>query len=353
MLLTHRFCCIALAGLGIGLASAHAAESLQPGEPIDGREIVFDPPAWEKHNVAPRLTPWQGKHLTFFTTGKPLEPAVVQRFVERLDGGWALYGDLTGRQPAPHKQWKGKPTIVAVPSPEFTCGAGCGYVGATGVELGLFYDRDYPAIAEHPRRFPHYAFYELGRNFYTFGDRHSCFTTGFAVFMRYVCMDSLDCEDEEPDLRKHIERMIDVYADSDEPFLRTFTMHDGLDEKTARLKDKTGKSLDPCDQPVMYASAMLALKRNHGGNQWLKRFYAALADCPKVEPVDKPTALRQCEAWLVCASLAAGRDLSPTFCDRWRMPLGSEQREILAKIDYEKANAADILQRLDAAAGQR
>jgi hypothetical protein len=34
-------------------------------------------------------------------------------------------------------------------------------------------------------------------NFYTFGDRHSCFTTGFAVFMRYVCMDTLGCHDDE------------------------------------------------------------------------------------------------------------------------------------------------------------
>ena len=44
---------------------------------------------------------------------------------------------------------------------------------------------------------PHYVFYEMGRNYYTFGDRHSCFITGFAVFMRYVCMDALKCEDTD------------------------------------------------------------------------------------------------------------------------------------------------------------
>ena len=42
---------------------------------------------------------------------------------------------------------------------------------------------------------PHYYFYEMGRNFYTFGDRHSLFITGYAVFMRYACMDALKCED--------------------------------------------------------------------------------------------------------------------------------------------------------------
>jgi hypothetical protein len=44
----------------------------------------------------------------------------------------------------------------------------------------------------------------MGRNFYTFGDRHSCFTTGFAVFMRCVCMDTLGCHDDDRRTREVI-----------------------------------------------------------------------------------------------------------------------------------------------------
>ncbi len=51
--------------------------------------------------------------------------------------------------------------------------SGCGYVGSTGIELALFYDRDYADLQRRPDAMPHYVFYEMGRNFYTFGDRHS------------------------------------------------------------------------------------------------------------------------------------------------------------------------------------
>jgi hypothetical protein len=63
----------------------------------------------------------------------------------------------------------------------------------------------YPALQRDPLAIPHYVFYEMGRNFYTFGDRHSCFVTGFAVFMRYVCMDTLKFHDEDRRTRQTIE----------------------------------------------------------------------------------------------------------------------------------------------------
>ena len=57
-------------------------------------------------------------------------------------------------------------------------------------------------VETQPQAMPHYAFYEMGRNFYTFGDRHSCFLTGYAVFMRYVCMGTLECADPDRETRR-------------------------------------------------------------------------------------------------------------------------------------------------------
>jgi hypothetical protein len=34
----------------------------------------------------------------------------------------------------------------------------------------------------------------MGRNWYVFGGRHSSFITGYAMFMRYSCMDARGCE---------------------------------------------------------------------------------------------------------------------------------------------------------------
>jgi hypothetical protein len=69
---------------------------------------------------------------------------------------------------------------------------------------------------------PHYVFYEMGRNFYTFGDRHSCFITGFAVFMRYVCMDALKCEDTDARTRQVIEGIEPLLSASGLSFLDLF-----------------------------------------------------------------------------------------------------------------------------------
>ncbi len=312
---------------------------LKPGAPVDGGKIVFDLKAWEKAQLEPQFIPWAGKNLTFLTLDQKLDPAMVTHFVNCLDRGWDTYAELTGRKPALFKQLNGKPTVAAVPGGGLTCGAGCGYVGTTGVELAMFYDTNVAEWKRDPLSFPHYGFYELGRNFYTFGERHSCFITGYAVFMRYVCMDAVQCHDLDLGTRQHIERMEQIYAASQEPFLRTFTMHGGYSEKENRLKDASGNAIPVSDQPVMYAAAMLKLRQDYGGDAWVKKFFAALAKCPEIKPTDKTTAQQQCLAWLVCASVAAGKDLTPIFVDRWRMEMKAELRANFTATDWKNSPA--------------
>ncbi len=190
----------------------------------------------------------------------------------------------------------------------------------------MFYDTNYPQLKARPRSMPHYAFYEMGRNYYTFGDRHSCFTTGFAVFMRYVCMDTLKCEDPEAGERKTIEGVERRFAASKLSFLDLFTNTTWKNEKAARIKDDNGYSIEPSDQPVCYASAMLRLRRENGGNAWVKRFFHYLATCPVSDQATKAGALEQGMHWLICASLAAQKDLSGVFADDWHYPLTPAQR---------------------------
>jgi hypothetical protein len=258
-------------------------------------------------------------------------------WVSRLDAGWQVYADLTGQIPSPSRQFEGKVTIAAVPAYELTCGAGCGYVGATGIELAMFYDNNYPELKAHPKAMPHYVFYEMGRNYYTFGDRHSCFITGFAVFMRYVCMDALKCEDTDAQTRKVIEEVEPRFSTSGLPFLDLFTTI-GIGEKVSRIKDDSGKLIEPSDQPVCYASAMLRLRRENGGDGWVKRFFHELAAAPASNPNTKKGALNQSWHWLLCASVAAQKDLSPVFAGEWKLPIAEETRMALVKIDWKKKN---------------
>lgn len=315
---------VAIAGAAV-LAGQPAA-----GPPIDYAAHALFPDRWKQFGIDARLVPWEGERVVLLTTTSDLDAAAVGVFLARLDGGWKVYADAIGVAPRERGLLAGKPTIAAVPDGRLTCGVGCGAVGATGVEVCGFATNDYPLVQRDPRAFPHYYFYELGRNYYVFGDRHSSFITGFAVYMRYVCMDALDCTDPEIDLRRSIEAVEAKHAEGTMDFLRAFTMQGGLSEKEPRLENFAG----PCDQPVMYASAMLKLQRDHGGDAWAGRFFRALMRCPEVAATTPAGALAQSRAWLVAASVAARRDLSDVFCDRWRLPASPALREALAKVDW-------------------
>jgi hypothetical protein len=332
------FLCL-LAGF-IWCAPAGGESVVQPGPAVGCNDIVFYPERWKERNASTELFPWRGEEIVFLTTRGDLDRAVMARLLARLDDGWRLYAELTGRRPEPFKLLDGKPVLVAVPSADFTCGYGCGYIGVTGIEFAGFYDADCRLLRENPQAMPHYYFYEMGRNFYTFGDRHSLFITGYAVFMRYVCMDVLKCEDPDVETRRAIEAAEKLFAESGMSFLQGFTTVAGLDEKAPRLKDREGEWLQPSDQPVIYASAMLKLRRDYGGEKWLKRFFTQLAACPEIKPENEEAALRQSLSWLVAASCAARKDLSPIFADRWRMPLPPPTRQALSAVDWADPNLA-------------
>lgn len=321
--------------------------AIGPGEPIDYKPLAFYPDRWEARGIDTTMHPWEGEHIVFFTTTDDLDQDVMDRFVDRLDAGYALYEDIVGRAPHTHSEWNGKTPIAAIPDSALSCGVGCGYVGATGIELGKFYTVDYPMVAENPDAFPHYAFYEMGRNYFVFGNKHSNFTTGFAVFMRYVCMDTLECVDPEANAREKIEEVEARIAESDISFLDAFTNAGAYTEKQPRLQNFRGG----CDQPCVYASAMLKLHTDYGGDDFLRRFFRQLDTCPGYPNNEPEGALKQSVAWLIAASCAAGEDLTPVFVDRWRLPLNGRARRLLRNVDWDRddLNAGQIMRDLEAA----
>jgi hypothetical protein len=319
----------------VAQSRAEGIAPLKPGARFDYSKYAFQPKSWEERGLSLQLTPWTGKNVIFLTTDDTLDPGLMGLWVSRLDAGWQLYASLTGQMPSPLRQFEGKVTIAAVPAYELTCGAGCGYVGATGIELAMFYDNNYPELKTHPKAMPHYVFYEMGRNFYTFGDRHSCFITGFAVFMRYVCMDALNFEDTDAGTRKVIEGVEPLFSASGLSFLDLFTTI-GAGEKVSRIKDKSGQLIEPSDQPVRYASAMLRLRRENGGDGWVKRFFHELASSQTFSPDTKEGALNQSWYWLLCSSVAAQKDLSPLFAGVWKLPIADETCAALGRIDWKK-----------------
>ena len=326
------------------LAAALAATSLhadliEPSEPFDYPSMAFYPDRWEKEGVHELdYVAWEGEKVALVTTTQELDPKVMTTFVQGLDAGYTLYHELTGYTPRVNKQYKGKATICALPKRGLSCGYGCGYVGATGIEMTRFYDGHYLGAKKNEKNIPHVYFYEMGRNYFGFGERHNCFTTGFAVFMRYVCIDTLGMNDGDKRTRRIVDTAVDRFAENDMTFVGGFTNQGPHGEKGARLKDKDGKPINPSDQNVLYASLMLKLAKENGGNDFIKEFYKQVWTLPRIKPANEEAARAQCINLMIAASLAADKDLTPYFADSLKLKVSDKQRKTLAKIKWVDAS---------------
>ena len=85
--------------------------------------MITQPKSWEKRGLSLQLIPWVGTNVMFLTTSANLDPDLMAKWVSRLDAGWRLYADLTGRKPNPFRQFEGKVTIAAVPGADVPSGA--------------------------------------------------------------------------------------------------------------------------------------------------------------------------------------------------------------------------------------
>ena len=144
---------------------------------------------------------WPGKFVAFQTISKDYDPVIMGRIVSTFDKAYLSYREITGYIPSPSRQYKNLLVITEMAADEVGCGAGCGYLGATGIELqtGLF-NRLYNGVKLHDQ-YDQAAFYELGRNFWNYANYRSVLkgeavsqkwfdanTTGFAVYMRFLTM---------------------------------------------------------------------------------------------------------------------------------------------------------------------
>ncbi len=78
-----------------------------------------------------------------------------------------------------------------------------------------------------------------------------------------------------------------------------------MERRATASRTRTATPSSHTDQNVLYASLMLQLRKEFGGDDFVRRFYRSLHDAPPIRPVDAVTARKQCLSWLVCASVAS------------------------------------------------
>ena len=150
-----------------------------------------------------QLYPWEGENLVILTKTNTLSPSIMGRILYTLNRSYQSYAAQTNFRPMLFKKHNNKATIAVLGPDEVGCGAACGYLGATGIEIGQgFFNRLYNGVEKFDQ-YDQVLFYELGRNFWDYGgykfklsingagnNETSPFwdvsTTGFAVYMRYA-----------------------------------------------------------------------------------------------------------------------------------------------------------------------
>lgn len=277
------------------------------------------------------LFAWRGKHMAFLTKREGLDAKLMRELCVTFDKIYDFYHASTGRKPAKAKQLDGLLTVAEV---DKTCGAACGYLGATGIELtpGVFVQlysgfETGGTIDQAPP-------YEFGRNFWFYSPQLAykkpvsdrSVVTGYAVFMRMVALDAAKAklgpfrDKSGAEFRKIMESLVDLYEAD-----KTLTWENTLKVDAA---PNNPLGLNGTD---LFASFCLRLTRDHGGAEFVKRLWQAAGK----RPVAKTTQ-DALDNFVIAASLAAQKDLGAQFADQWRWPVSPAGRKAAAKMPPSK-----------------
>jgi serralysin len=169
-------------GAGAGLVLARDAWA-QAGQPSSAaRYTTFD-------RKILQLRPFVGRNISLLLDpARVTERVVIDRVLSAVDRAWDWYRGYFGRAPNVSSTHAGKTTIAEVSG---TCGAACGLLGYTGIEISSE-TMSRLLIEANLDRYNQAVFYELGRNFWFFADQLSMgvFTTGFAHVHRFYSMEA-------------------------------------------------------------------------------------------------------------------------------------------------------------------
>lgn len=299
--------------------------------------------AWSDKGAKRSMFAWPGREVVLFTSTDQLDPEVMRRMMDQLDRGWRFYKEVTGLSPSHSelsRKFHGRGIIIAVPDISFIGNnAALGYLGGIGIEVALFYDNPFGEPGDYEKFketgvLSEYYFYEMGRNYYLFGESHGLFATGFAIAMSILCLDSISSQiDVPPHPRRPAARAVEksFYASS-------LSWPSSFAELGAAegisLLDSDGRPL-PSGLGDLYASMVLYLFDHHGGRPWLESYYRHLSQAPPSPQKNAQGAEGQILTMALAASLAAEENLTGLFRDRWRAPLPAEIGNYLERIDWK------------------
>jgi hypothetical protein len=311
MRLSVRALALALA-LGAGLA-------LVPSVPAVPGQVTYR--SFRGERLA--RFPWAGRRVVFLTASRDLDRPTMAAVAGTFDRVYEFYAAVTGRQPRPLPGYvlAGRTTVAEVQN---TCGAGCGMLGSTGIEIQPAYFQTLYDGVRTRGEYDQVLFYEFGRNFWFYGrqleyqgaDNTGTVTTGYAVFMRFVSMQAVGVKGGPfrgkafPEFRRQVGQLVDLY-------LADPTLNWG---NTLRVGKAPANPMG-LGSADLFASFVMRLRRHFGGDAFVQRLWGAAGALPPAR-----TTQQAVDNFVLASSAAAGRDLTGLFAGQWRWPVSARAR---------------------------
>ncbi|MET3879635.1 PKD domain-containing protein [Chitinophaga sp. OAE865] len=271
------------------------------------------------------LFPWPGNRVVILSRNLNLDPAVMTKWVSTMDSVYGFYRTCTGRDPGPAKILNGRSVIADVPA---TCGSGCGYLGATGIEiLNTNFDIIYNGIRNN-NQFDQVPFYEFGRNFWFYGDQlayktNDPVTTGYAVLMRFMSLDATGVQGGPfvgstvipfAEFKGAVTKLVDQYtANASLNWGNTLGVNAGVPGGFGGATD-------------LFASFCMRLTRDYGGENFIRNVWKQAGS--------RPAALTTQDAvdnFILAACAAANKNLTTLFVTTWRWPMSDAAKTAAGK----------------------
>jgi len=282
------------------------------------------------------LFAYEGAKTMILSNTPNRDSLTMQKWLASMDGAYEYYSQCTDREPnffTGFTYVNDRSTIARV---DKTCGAACGYIGWTGIEImNTFFDRFYDDL-EKRGEYGQEPFYEFGRNYWFYSDQleyaeSDPIVTGYAVFMRFMAMDYLQLKGANfwswtfDEFRSEVKELLKTYlADPSYTWENTLAKGQGLRNTQLGATD-------------LFASFCFYIFDNHGGHEWVKAVWKEAGTLPK-----KNTTQDAVDNFIIASSRAAKQNLIPLFTE-WRWPISQRVKDELTSLPvsvYEQSTDA-------------
>jgi|GEM_PF-885492 len=282
------------------------------------------------------LFAYEGTKTMILSNTSNRDSLTMKKWVESMDGAYAYYTTCTGREPNYYTEFTHLNDLSTIARVDRTCGAACGYIGWTGIEImNTFFDRFYDDL-KNRGEYGQEPFYEFGRNFWFYSDQleyteNDPIVTGYAVFMRFMAMDYLQLKGSKfwswtfDEFRNEVKGLLRTYlADTSYTWQSTLGKGAGLRNTQLGATD-------------LFASFCFYMFDNHGGHEWVKAVWKEAETLPK-----KNTTQDAVDNFIIASSRAAKQNLIPLFTE-WRWPISQKVREELQSLPLSVHETTDKL----------